>query len=79
MKDVKVLGMGCAKCKAALTLIEDVAKAEGVEIRLTKVEDPSAIAGYGVLSTPGVVVNGVVVHSGGLPARDKVVSWLTAA
>lgn len=79
MKDVQVLGIGCAKCKTVLKLIEDVAKAEGVEVRLTKVEDPSAIAGYGVLSTPGVVVDGVVVHSGGLPGRDKVAAWLAAA
>lgn len=42
-------------------------------------EQGSSIAGYGVLSTPGVVVDGAVVHSGGLPGRDKVVSWLTAA
>jgi small redox-active disulfide protein 2 len=76
MKNIKVLGTGCANCKATLKLIEDVAKAKGVEIQLEKVEDVAAIVGYGVLSTPGVVVDGKVVHSGGLPSRDKILSWL---
>ena len=76
MKNIKVLGTGCANCKATLKLIEEVAKAQGVEIQLEKVEDMAAIVGYGVLSTPGVVVDGKVVHSGGLPSRDKVLSWL---
>ena len=76
MKNIKVLGTGCANCKATLKLIEDVAKAKGVEIQLEKVEDITAIVGYGVLSTPGVVVDGKVVHSGGLPSRDKVLGWL---
>ncbi|MFI5345678.1 MAG: thioredoxin family protein [Elusimicrobiota bacterium] len=76
MKNIKVLGTGCANCKATLKLIEDVAKAKGVEIKLEKVEDMAAIVGYGVLATPGVVVDGKVVHSGGLPSREKVLGWL---
>ena len=76
MKDIKVLGTGCANCKATLKLIEDVAKAKGADIRLEKVEDLAAIAGYGVLSTPGVVIDGKVVHAGGLPSREKVLGWL---
>lgn len=76
MKDIKVLGTGCANCKATLKLIEDTAKARGVEIRLEKVEDMAAIVGYGVLATPGVVVDGKVVHSGGLPSREKILGWL---
>ena len=76
MKNIKVLGTGCANCKATFKLIEDAAKARGVEIKLEKVEDMSAIVGYGVLSTPGVVVDGKVVHSGGLPSREKILGWL---
>ncbi len=77
MKNIKVLGTGCANCKATLKLIADVAQAQGVEIALEKVEDMAAIAGYGVLSTPGVVLDGKVVHAGGVPSRDKIVAWLT--
>ena len=75
MKNVKILGTGCANCKNTLALVETVAREKGVEIQLEKVEDLPAIMGYGVMSTPGVVIDGVVVHAGGVPARSKVVSW----
>ncbi|MDO8989699.1 MAG: thioredoxin family protein [Sideroxyarcus sp.] len=78
MKDIKVLGTGCANCKTTLKLIEDAAKENGVEIHLEKVEQLQDIMAYGVMSTPGVVVDGKVVHAGGIPGRDKIAQWLTA-
>jgi small redox-active disulfide protein 2 len=76
MIDIKVLGTGCANCKATIQLIEATAKSEHVPIALEKVEDMQSIIGYGVLSTPGVVIDGKVVHAGGVPTRDKIVGWL---
>jgi small redox-active disulfide protein 2 len=76
--DIKVLGTGCSKCKNTIALIDQVAQAKGVAVTLTKVEDLRYIMGYGVMSTPGVVINGKVVHAGGVPSRDKVEQWLTA-
>jgi small redox-active disulfide protein 2 len=76
MKEIKVLGTGCANCNATLKLFEETAQAKGVEIKLEKVEDMAAILGYGVMSTPGVVVDGKVVHSGGVPSKAKVEEWL---
>lgn len=78
MMDIKVLGTGCSKCKNTIALIDQVAQAKGVAVMLTKVEDLRDIMGYGVMSTPGVVINGKVVHAGGVPSRDKVEQWLTA-
>ncbi len=76
MKNIKVLGTGCANCKTTLKLIDDVAKAKGLEVALEKVEDIAAIMGYGVMSTPGVVIDGKVVHAGGVPDRRKIEGWL---
>jgi len=76
MKSVKVLGTGCANCKATQRLIEEVAATQGLDIEMEKVEDMQAIMGYGVMSTPAVVVDGSVVHSGGLPAKTSIESWL---
>ena len=76
MKNIKVLGTGCANCKTTLKLIEEAAKAKGVEIQLEKIEDIQAIMSYSVMSTPGVVVDGKVVHAGGVPSRDKIAGWL---
>ena len=75
MKAVKILGTGCANCRNTLALVEQVAKEKGVEINLEKVEDLPSIMGYGVMSTPGVVIDGVVVHAGGVPAKAKVEGW----
>ncbi len=77
MKNIKVLGTGCANCKTTMKLIADAAKEKGVEIELEKVEDLQAIMSYGVISTPGVVLDGKVVHAGGIPNRDKIAQWLT--
>jgi len=74
--DIKVLGTGCANCKTTLKLIEEVAAEKGVPVQLEKVEDIQAIMGYGVMSTPGVVIAGKVVHTGGVPSRDKIAQWL---
>jgi small redox-active disulfide protein 2 len=76
--DIKVLGTGCANCRNTIALIDQVAKAKGVEVTLQKVEELRDIMGYGVMSTPGVVVNGRVVHAGGVPSRDKVEQWFAA-
>ena len=76
MKNVKVLGTGCANCKATVKLIEDAARAKGVAVDLEKVENIADIMAYGVISTPGVVIDETVVHAGGVPDRKKVESWL---
>jgi len=76
MKHIKVLGTGCANCKTTMKLIEDAAREKGVEIQLEKIEDIQSIMSYGVMSTPGVVVDEKVVHAGGIPSRDKVAGWL---
>lgn len=75
MKDIKVLGTGCANCRNTIALIESVAKEHGAKISLEKIEDMPAIMRYGVMSTPGVVIDGKVVHAGGVPKREKVESW----
>jgi small redox-active disulfide protein 2 len=75
MKEIKVLGIGCANCKSTIALIEQVAQAKDVEVKLQKVEELRDIASYGIMSTPGVVIDGKVVHAGGVPSREKVASW----
>ena len=78
MKNVKVLGTGCANCKAIVKLIEDAARAKGVTVNLEKVENIADIMAYGVMSTPGVVIDGRVVHAGGVPDKSAVEGWLAS-
>lgn len=79
MKDIKVLGTGCASCKATVALIEQVTKAKGVTVVLQKIEELPEIMSYGVMSTPAVVIDGKVVHAGGVPGRDKIEQWIASA
>lgn len=76
--DIKVLGTGCANCKSTIALIEQVAQSKGIPITLSKVEELREIMAFGVMSTPGVVIDGKVVHAGGVPSRDKIDQWLSA-
>lgn len=75
MKNVKILGTGCANCRNTVQLVESIAKELGVEISLEKVEDIQAIMAYGVMSTPAVVIDTKVVHAGGVPGREKIEQW----
>jgi small redox-active disulfide protein 2 len=76
MKKIKVLGPGCCNCETTAKVIAQAAKEAGVEIDLEKVTDVAEIMSYGVMSTPGVVVDGQVVHIGGVPGPDLVRKWV---
>jgi len=76
MKNIKVLGSGCANCKTTYARIEKAAQEKGVEITLEKIEDIAQIMSYGIMSTPGVVIDEKVVHAGGIPDKKKIEAWL---
>ena len=78
MKDIKVLGPGCKRCQATEDMVKAEAARLGVNVTVEKVTDYAAIAGYGIVSTPGIVIDGKVVHAGGLPKAEDLAKWLAA-
>jgi len=78
MKVFKVLGSGCANCVNTAKLIEELASEQGVEVKVEKITDMETIMNYGVMSTPGVVMDEKVVHTGGVPKSDVIAKWLAA-
>jgi len=76
MKHIKVLGTGCASCKTTMEMIRQVADEQGIDTKLEKVEDIAEIVATGAMSTPCVVINGKVVHTGGIPSRSQIQCWL---
>ncbi|CAG9298053.1 thioredoxin family protein [Celerinatantimonas diazotrophica] len=76
MKAFKVLGSGCANCVNTAKLIEKIAAEQGIEVSVEKVTDLETIMNYGVMSTPGVVMDEVVVHAGGIPKSEAIIDWL---
>ena len=77
MRNVKILGPGCKRCVTTAEMVKAEADRLGIPVTIEKVTDYAAIAGYGVASTPGVVIDGKIVHAGGLPKPDEVIRWLT--
>ena len=78
MKTVKILGSGCKRCIATADMVQAEANRLGIDVAIEKITDYAAIAGYGVASTPGLVVDGKVVHAGGLPKLEDLAKWLAA-
>lgn len=78
MKTIKVYGPGCKRCETTEAMVRDTAAKLGVEVEVEKVTDPKSIAMAGVMSTPGISVDGKLVHAGGLPDAARLEGWLSA-
>jgi small redox-active disulfide protein 2 len=78
MKSVKVYGPGCKRCETTEAMVKEAAAKLGVAVEVEKVTDARSIAMAGVMSTPGISVDGKLVHAGGLPDAAKLEGWLRA-
>ena len=77
MKKIQVLGPGCAKCKKLAEHTEQAAKELGIDCEIEKVTDITQIMNFGVVMTPGLVVDGVVKTSGKVPSVEEVKKLLS--
>lgn len=78
MKSVKVYGPGCKRCETTEAMVKDAAQKLGLDVEVEKVTDQKSIAMAGVMSTPGIAVDGKLVHAGGVPDAMKLEGWLSA-
>lgn len=76
---IKILGSGCANCHTLERLAREAAADLGLTAEITAVTDYPTIVGYGVMSTPALVVDEQVVMSGRVPTKARVAELLTAA
>ena len=77
MKDVKVLGPGCAKCQELFDLTQQAVQETGVECQVEKISDIQKITTFGVMMTPALVVDGQVKFSGKIPSLDELKKMLS--
>lgn len=68
--DIKVLGPGCKNCVTLDRIAHEVVAELGIDATFEKVEDYAAIASYGVMSTPALVIDGKVIISGRVPTPN---------
>lgn len=76
MLAIKVLGSGCANCVNLEKLCKEVIAENMIDAEIEKVTEYKDIMSYGIMSTPGLVVNGKVIHSGKLPTKATLAHWL---
>jgi len=79
MLTIKVLGSGCANCKRLEQIALKVVNQLSIEAEVIKVTDPNKYIDYGVMSTPGLVINGTTVSSGRVPSLAEVTTFITTA
>lgn len=79
MLNIKVLGPGCANCINLEKLCKEVTAENGVEAQIEKITDFKEIAAHGVISTPGLIINGKIVLSGKLPTKSTLTHWVMNA
>jgi len=70
--NIKILGTGCPKCKTLERLTTEVVNENGFDAEIQKVEDIVQIMGYGILATPGLVINEKVQVSGRVPSKEEI-------
>lgn len=76
MKKLEILGTGCPKCNKLYSTTEEAARELNLEFEITKVTDIEAITGYGVMMTPALVVDGVVMCVGKVPSFEDLKSLI---
>jgi small redox-active disulfide protein 2 len=76
---IQILGTGCPKCKKLTALAEEAAKELGISYELEKVDDVNDIIAFGVMTTPGLAVDGQVLTSGKVPSATEVKKLLQQA
>ena len=77
MTKIEVLGPGCYNCHLLEEAAKEAVALAGIEAEIVKVTDHGRIAGYGVMRTPGLVIDGRVVSAGRIPSAGDIVRWLT--
>jgi len=76
MVSIKVLGTGCKRCKTLEESVRDVVKENQIDAVVEKVTEIQEFMTYGILATPGLVINEKVVSSGIIPSKEKIIQWL---
>jgi small redox-active disulfide protein 2 len=76
MKTIKVLGTGCKKCLTLEAKVREIVQKNSIDAEVEKVTDLNAIMNYGIMMTPGLVIDEKVKSYGIIPKDDQILNWL---
>ena len=77
--EIKILGSGCSNCLKLEAMVKQVAAEKDLEATFLKVTDYKDIMSYGIMHTPGLVINGKLLSAGRIPSKQEIATWLEAA
>jgi len=77
MRKIQILGPGCPNCERLVALADRVARELGIEYEIEKIKEITEIVQFGVMATPGLVLDGKVLVSGRVPSEAEVKEWLS--
>jgi small redox-active disulfide protein 2 len=73
---VQILGAGCAKCKTLEQKVRQLNDTYKLNLDIEKVTNLQEIMKYGIMMTPGLVIDGVVKSAGSIPKDDQLLAWI---
>ena len=79
MLNIKVVGSGCPNCEKLAKLCNEVITENNIEAEIEKITDFNQFADLGIMMTPGLLINNIVVSSGKIPSKESITEWILAA
>ena len=76
MISVKVLGTGCKKCQNLENKVRELVASNNIDATVEKVTDIQEMVNYGIMMTPGLIINEKVKSAGIIPKDDQIINWL---
>jgi len=76
---IKILGTGCSKCVNLENKVKEIVKSNDIDATVEKVSELQDIMKYGIMSTPGLVINEKVISYGTIPKDSQILEWLKEA
>jgi small redox-active disulfide protein 2 len=77
MKNIQILGTGCAKCRKLYEISQKVVKENNIEAEVGKIEDLTEIMNFGVMITPALAIDGKVIVSGRVPSTEELKNYFS--
>jgi len=74
--NIKILGVGCSRCKKLEQQVRDLVAKNNINTEIEKVTDIQDMTKYGIMSTPGLVINEKLKSSGILPKDEQILNWI---
>ena len=76
MLKIKILGVGCSRCRKLESIVRELVTQNNIDADIEKVSDIQEMMKYGIMSTPGLVINEKLKSSGIIPKNDQILNWM---